>query len=72
VQEKTMNEKNFDFFDDATRKDLIDAWRRASKAGNTPAADVAEAALSAVNDAEAAVAEASGAVSTAEAVLEGQ
>ena len=59
-----------DIFSDQTQKLLLDAWHKAARANNTPVADISEAALSAVNDAEAAVAEATTAVSMAEAVQE--
>lgn len=63
-----MPDPTTDIFSENIRKELVDAWQRASKANNNAAADVAEAALTALDDAEAAVTKAVDAVSTAEAM----
>ncbi len=63
-----MADPTTDIFSEEVRKDLIETWERASKANNSTATDVAEAALGAVDDAEAAVTKAAAAISSVKAL----
>jgi hypothetical protein len=59
-----------DIFNEGVQRELIDAYKRAMSSNFAAGAEVAEATISSVNEAEAAVLTAENMVAHAEAVME--